>query len=315
MTTKRIRKLATVAATAALALQLFAGTSLAAKPNATSSGQSFDFAGSGWAGFSTTYNFLDNNIPKLFVELDVKGASSIGFVGATRNGNAVNACSKSGLVVKCQFNSVKNGETFALGVGAVPSADDVTAVAEWSTTGFVPGGNNSHGDAWDICVAGNIDCRVATAAQEFGYAAGTFYLVASRGSDQSGNFAAGFGNTSLATNQVVDKKTNPQAARLEGLPAGVFSDVDDQAILDTTTGFYIVKLHVDNGADHNFQLIIVYPNGTGTPTAYQHLDEAGTVIATYTACAKGDTTECFTWDPRKNTATINLPHNGGVRRA
>ena len=85
MTTKRIRKLATVAATAALALQLFAGTSLAAKPNATSNGASTDFAGNGWAGFSTTYVFKDNNIPRLYVELDVSGASSWAMTTSTPN--------------------------------------------------------------------------------------------------------------------------------------------------------------------------------------------------------------------------------------
>ena len=167
-----------------------------------------------------------------------------------------------------------------------------------------------------ICNAStDTDCRVAGDKDPFKYAKGVIYLVSSRVSDRGGNYALGFGNPTLATNQSVDKKKNPQAARLEGLPAGVLSDVDDQAALDSKTGFYTVKIHVDGGKAHDFRLIIIYPNGTNAPTAYQHLAEDGTtVLDTYNVCAQGETSECFVWNSKTYTATIYLPHNGSLRR-
>ena len=69
MNTKRIGKLATVAASAALTLQLFAGASLAAVPNATSTGAVLgEVGGDGYAGFTSAFTFSDNNLAKLYFE-------------------------------------------------------------------------------------------------------------------------------------------------------------------------------------------------------------------------------------------------------
>jgi hypothetical protein len=318
---KQIRKLATVAATAALALQLFAGATLAAVPDADFEGQSYDFAGTGWAGFATTLDYTDTStLAKLYLEIDVSGASSIGYVGASKNSNPVGGCSPSGTVVKCLFKTVRNGDSFTVEVGAVPASAttaNVTATGGWSSTGYVVGGNNSHGDSWPLCrVLTDTDCRQAPdapAEDAFGYPEKVVYLVASRGTDQGGNYSEGFGNKTLSTNQTVDKRTNPQAARLENLPAGVFASVNDQATFDDTTGFWKLEIHVLTDSDLPFDLVILYPKGTSAPTAYEHIADDGT-STTYTACAKGDTTECFEWSNKNSTATLHLPHNGGVRR-
>ena len=110
MNTKRIRKLATVAATAALTLQLFAGASLAAQPNASASGSTFgDFGGGGYAGFTTTFRYRDSSTAsKIFMEAKVTGGASIvsSLLTATRGTKDVSSsCSiqASPLAVECSF--------------------------------------------------------------------------------------------------------------------------------------------------------------------------------------------------------------------
>ena len=79
-------------------------------------------------------------------------------------------------------------------------------------------------------------------------------------------------------------------------------------------GFHDIELQVNGGADYNFVLLIVYPKGTTAPKEFQHYNGT-TLVGTYTACAKGDTTECFTWSNKNSTVTLYLPHNGTLRRS
>ena len=92
------------------------------------------------------------------------------------------------------------GETFAVTFAVKPAAaGDVTATGGWSSTGYVVGGNNSHGDAWGI--GGKTP-------------SGDRSLSLTATYNASGDFAGGFGNTTLTT----QASNNKQSAKLTGLP-------------------------------------------------------------------------------------------------
>ena len=294
MNTKRIGKLATVAASAALTLQLFAGVSSAAVPNATSSGAVLgDVAGDGWAGFTTSYTFSDNNIPKLFLEIDITNGASVPVFEATRNGDAAKCATVTATVIKCEFKSVRNGDEFSITLAVKPAtAADVTIIGGWSTTGYVVGGNNSHGDAWGIG-GKNASGQIMSLTAEY---------------NENGDYAAGFGNTSLTT----QASTNKQSAKLTGLPSGKYASVNDDGSTTLYGGFPEVDVVVNNGDPANFQLVITYPANTKAPTAYLHISSGE---QTYLECQKGaPKTNCFTWDKKAYAATLYLEHNGSLRR-
>ncbi|HET7829834.1 MAG TPA: hypothetical protein VFL03_09740, partial [Candidatus Limnocylindrales bacterium] len=255
MTTKRIRKLATVAATAALALQLFAGPASAAVPNATSSGSSLGaIGGDGWAGFTTSYTFQDNNIPKLFLEIDIVNGASVPQIDVTRNAKPANCGTVSATLIKCQFNSVKRNDTFNVTFAVEPaSAGDVTVQGGWSTTGYVEGGNNSHGDLWGIGGKAADGKQITS-------------LVARYNGD--GDYAAGWGNGSLSTKV----SNNKQSAKLSGLPANKWAAVND-AGGGSFGGFPAVDITVNGGAAANFTLEITYPKPTSAPKSYLHISD------------------------------------------
>ena len=294
MNTKRFRKPATVAATAALALQLFAGASLAAVPAGSSSGSVLgEVGGDGYAGFTTSFVFQDNNLAKLYFEADISNGASVPIFEATRGGRSV-GCSVTASVIKCEFKNVKFGETFAITFAIQPAtAADVIAAGGWSSTGYVVGGNNSHGDAWGI---GGKD------------ADGEQVMSLTAAYNADGNYSAGYGNTSLTTRAA----NNGQLAKLTGLPAGKWASVDDDASTTLYDGFPEVSINVNGGAPANFQLAIVYPKGTSAPKAIEHTSNFPT--ETYTACARGDTSDCFVWSNKTSTVTLYLSHNGTLRR-
>jgi hypothetical protein len=297
VTTKRIRKLATVAATAALAAQLFAGTTSAAVPNATSSGAALGaIGGDGWAGFTTSYTFQDNNIPKLYLEIDIVNGASVPQIDVTRNGGSAKCGTVNGALIKCQFNSVRRGDTFNVTFAVKPaSAGDVTVTGGWSTTGYVVGGNNSHGDAWGIGGRDASGNQITT-------------LVALYNGD--GDYAAGWGNGTLSTKV----SNNKQLAKLAGLPANKWASVNDNGSNTLYGGFPQVTIVVNGGEPANFQLSITYPKPTSAPQSYVHISGTGDQTDEYFLCARGQTVGCFTWDKKSYTATLNLAHNGSLRR-
>jgi hypothetical protein len=292
--TKRIGKLATVAASAALTLQLFAGASLAAVPNGSSTGQSLgDVGGDGWAGFTTSLSYDDTStLAKLYLEIDLTNSAGVPYFVATKNGNSVaNQCDVSASVILCTFKTVRNGDDFVVTLAVDPlAAGNVTASGNWSSTGFVPGGNQSHGDAWPI---GGPDSNT---------------LVAVYNAD--GDFSAGFGNTSLTT----QASNNKQSAKLTGLPAGKYASVNDNGGTDGV-GFSIINISVNGGAAEDFELVVTYPKNTQAPNSYFHFASTGYANTEYFLCAKGaEKVNCFTWDKKTYSATLYLQHNGSLRR-
>lgn len=312
MNKHHFRKLATIGATGALALQLFAGTTAAAVPNAGSDGFAYgDFAGDGWAGFSMSYSYDDSStLAKLYLEIDISGATAVKQFELTRGSTAIRGCSVSASVIKCEIRTVRSGDDFSATLVVEPSdtADEVRLEGGWSSTGYVPGGNNSHGDAWDLCVvaAGDLydGCDVDDDATT------TNDLVSSRTGD--GNVAAGFGNSSLNTS-TTDLGGNRQAASLKSLPNGKYAYVNDNA--GDGGEFPLVDISVNDGDPAPFQLVIVYPKGTGSPKSFEHVSE-GYDPATYLACQKGKTkVDCFEWSNKNSTVTLFLSHNGQLRRS
>ena len=293
---KQIRKLATVAATAALALQLFAGASSAAVPNGTSSGAVLgEIGGDGYAGFTTAFTFQDNNLAKLYFEADITNGASVPVFSATRNGDSVK-CSVTAAVIKCEFKNVKNGEQFAITFAIKPAAaDDVTAVGGWSSTGYVVGGNNSHGDAWGIGGKDSDGDQILSLTAEY---------------NPSGDYAAGFGNSTLSTKI----SNNKQSATLKRLPGQSWASVNDAGSTDLYGGFPEVTIEVPGDtASTTFDLEITYPKNTQAPKSYLHISD-GYSNTEYFVCGRGETVNCFTWNKKTYTATLYLEHNGGVRR-
>jgi hypothetical protein len=292
---KKIRKLAAVAATAALALQLFAGASSAAVPNATSVGGSYDFGGNGDAGFWTSYSFVDNNLSKLYLKIQITNGASLSYLNVTKNDvplNTKTACSTAtGSLIECLFKSISNTDDFKVEFAVKPiSAGDVTATGGWSSTGFVLGDNNSHGDSWDIADSETDDNTLVSAY------------------DSDPNHAAGFGNSSLATLA----SNNGQSAKLTGLPSGKYASVND-AGGDIYFGFAEIDIVVNGGLPADFTLAITYPKNTASPNGYLHITDGNS--QTYFLCVKNaEKVNCFDWDKKTATATLYLEHNGSLRR-
>jgi hypothetical protein len=315
---QQFRKLATVGAAAALSLQLLAGVASAAVPSADSFGESFgSYGGDGWAGFSTSLSYTDSStLAKLYLEVDVTGGDAVKYFSVTKEGGPIagNPCSYSSapITIKCLFKTVRNGDDFNLtfAVTGASTATRVTATGGWSSTGFVLGGNNSHGDSWPLCDVGNPGCVVA-GPSDATYDEGTIYLESVR--DDDANHASGFGNLSLSTSGAFSSN-NPQVAKLANLPPGKYASVNDAGA--NVGPFPDINIDVNGGSaldgTDTFQLVIVYPKGTNSPSSYEHVTSG----QTYTACARNATKfECFDWSNKNNTVTLYLRHNGTLRRS
>ena len=93
MNTKRIGKLATVAASAALTLQLFAGASAAAVPNGSRRRAVVRNVGAATGGRRSRPLRLrtdSSTLSKLYLEIDIDNGASVSLFAATKNGNPVN---------------------------------------------------------------------------------------------------------------------------------------------------------------------------------------------------------------------------------
>jgi hypothetical protein len=290
---QQFRRLATVGAAAALSLQLLAGVASAAVPSAQVGGSAYgSFTSGGYAGFSASYTLTDSGtLSKLYMEADITGGASVPVLLVTRDGASAKGCEVQAtpLAVKCTFKTVRSGEVVNIrfGVNPLATASAVSTEPLWSGSGFVTGGNQSHGDSWSSGV-----------------------LTSSRSTNP--DLAAGFGNLTLTTK--ADFSSNNQYAKLQNLPSGVYASVDDNTggIVD---GFAAILLSVNDGGPATFQLLVTYPNGVGAPDYFTHVS-AGYPTATYYACAKNATkVNCFDWSNKANTITLYLTHNGSIRRS
>jgi hypothetical protein len=262
-------------------------------PTAQVGGSSYGgYANGGYAGFTATFKLTDSSsLSKLFLEADITGGTSVPILIAKKNGADVNGCSvqSSPLAVKCSFKTVRPNDTFVITYAVNPSASvsAVTTLGLWSTSGFVTGGNNSHGDTWSS------GARESTRST-------------------SPDVAAGFGNLTLSTKP--DFASNRQYAKLQSLPANVYASVDDNsgAVIN---GFQAILLSVAGGAPATFQVLVSYPNGVGAPDFFTHVSD-GYPTATYYACAKNaPKVDCFDWSKQTRTVTLYLSHNGSIRRS
>jgi hypothetical protein len=307
----RMARLATGVATAALLATALAVPATAAVPAATSGGSTYgQFGGDGYAGFSLDYTLTDTStLAKLFLEVDISGAASVKLFSVTLNGSSVKGCQQpTAAGFTCDFKTVRTNDTFHIDLALQPlaGADVVALSGGWSSSGYVTGGNNSHGDAWDLCQIGQDGCIDGDPNDP----AMLNVLTSTRNS--SVDAAAGFGNKTLST--ASDFGTNNQAATLLNLPAGKYASVNDNFAPDAS-GFPIIELTVNNGALATFQLQIFYPKGTKAPSSYIHTSD-NYPTETYYECQKGSPkVSCFTWEQKSNTAVLYLLHNGGVRRS
>ena len=281
------RKLATVGAAAALSLQLLSGVASAAVPNASSDGSTYgSFAGDGFAGFALSYHYADSStLAKLYLKINIAGGEAIETFNITRDGSDVKGCSVSATLITCQVKTVRTGDDFdiLLVVKPTATATEVRLTNGWSSTGFVEGGNNSHGDSWDLCQAGQLGCEVdadpATLNQ----------LVSSRTGDD--NTAAGFGNLSLNTS-TTNLGGNGQAASLKNLPNGKYAYVNDNGVV--AGNYRQIDLIVNGGETVASQELPTHhrvpeghPYGPTRTCTTSTLDRSGHLVLTdtYTACA------------------------------
>lgn len=291
MRTNLMRVVAAVAVAAILAGQ-FATAALAKVPEATATSTTFgDFGGNGDAGFSATLQYTaKSTASKVYLNVAITGGVSVPLLSVTRKGVPTDDCVvvSSPLAIRCLFKLVRAGDTLSV-VYAVRPQTDVAAVsadAEWSTTGYVSGGNNSHGDAWQD--------GVRTAKR-----------------NPSPNFAGGFGNRVLSTTGVPGAG-NPQVASLLDLPEGRYASIDDDAG-PTGTDYPLIVIRVNDGKPAPFRVQIKYPDGP-KPVSFVHVSD-GYEDAEYFRCVHGQPlVNCFTFDKATKTATIYLLHNGSLRR-
>ena len=324
MRTNLMRVVAAVAVAAILAGQ-FATAALAKVPEATATSTTFgDFGGNGDAGFSATLQYTaKSTASKVYLNVAITGGVSVPLLSVARKGVPTDDCVvvSSPLAIRCLFKLVRAGDTLSV-VYAVRPQTDVAAVsadAEWSTTGYVSGGNNSHGDAWQD--------GVRTAKR-----------------NPSPNFAGGFGNRVLSTSGVPGAG-NPQVASLLDLPEGRYASIDDDGYArgsghhpdegsyayhrsfhpgivtvesdsdasPTGTDYPLIVIRVNDGTPAPFRVQIKYPDGP-KPVSFVHVSD-GYEDAEYFRCVHGQPlVNCFTFDKATKTATIYLLHNGSLRR-
>lgn len=283
------RKLATVGAAAALSLQLVAGVASAAVPAGDASASTtYDFAGGGNAGFVTRFKFNGSNLSKLYLNAPITGGAAVPLLLVSKNGSASNACSvqASPLAVNCSFGKTKGGDEFIVQLAVTPAAGAaaVSTTPAWTSSGNVPGGNNSHGDLW------------------------TPGLLTAHGSS-SPDLSAGFGNLTLSTKP--DFGSNKQYAKLQNLPANKYASVNDNA--GANGDFPIIELSVNGGSAATFQLLITY-NSTKAPKSFTHTSPAYPTVV-YCPCKNNPKSDCFDWSAATRTVTLYLSHNGSIRRS
>jgi len=313
----RISRITSIGAAALLALGLLPGVASAALPTAVVTQGSLlaQYSAGNDAGFSGSLTNADTStLSRLYLEIDTTGVGALTYIRATVNGAVVaSACDQPGdpLPIDCQFRRVRPGDTVAVVVGVTPDGTLARAHYTWATTGFGSGGgDNSHGDTWEVRNADLSD----------------FYSEASLSSDP--NFAGGFNESSIQT-EIAVSALNPQGARLANLPAAVPASVQDniaegsnpdstcpetEPLCQGTFGDW-VEVSVADGQVFGtvFQIQIVYYSGT--PKAFVHRDSSGQLVE-IGPCPKKNPASgapCFTWSSRTDTATIYTFQNGNYK--
>ncbi|HET9540773.1 MAG TPA: hypothetical protein VFQ46_09260 [Candidatus Limnocylindria bacterium] len=109
-------------------------------------------------------NVGGSNISKLF--LTARTAAAFDSVTVINDGNTAGSCGAgpgAGIALQCKWKPFKPGAStrVRLILTAPASGSSLPVNFEWSSTGFVPGGNNSHGDLFtkndSAAVNGDID--------------------------------------------------------------------------------------------------------------------------------------------------------------
>ena len=272
MNTKRIGKLATVAASAALTLQLFAGASSAAVPNAHVDGAVLGYVGGdGWAGLHDyVHVHRHQHLAKLYLEIDVVGRVAdrchVRRHEERQLGRRLHR--RPARSIKCMFKTVANGDVHCRG--------HVRA----STPATRPGRRHRRGR--------QLEPRRATIRTVATAATGDAWGDRRQGlrhgdrssprrdlQRQGGTTPAASATSTLSHDQTVtEQHAGPRS--LTGLPSGKSARVNDDGGATLYGGFSAIDISVDGGnVGHDFQLVITYPKNTQAPKSYVHLASAG----------------------------------------
>jgi hypothetical protein len=246
-----------------------------------------------------------SNISKLFLTARTNAAFD-SFI-LTNTGNTKGSCSGGpggGVALRCSWKPFKPGATtrVLLILTAPASGNSLPVNFEWSSTGFVAGGNNSHGDLFtkndSVALNGDVD-----------------------------NFAGRWiklGSTNLVvqTNQDLGEG-NPQSTKVhapkDGIPVTVAEDDD---ISDCTDYFgeentcfgQAAILNVNNGEtfDDAFTVVLVYA-GVFPYAQFIHFPDNGDPEE-LAECGEVPEAPCFQLDvdyeANTTTATLYLLENG-----
>jgi hypothetical protein len=146
-----------------LAVSLAGGmltTALAAPAPLLVSGTDYSPVVISWGGIGVFHVKAENdpnqtsNISQLYLT-ELSGASVYGYADANKDGTALPAnpwCSAIGTPLTCSFGSLAPGEwvEFTVALVAPTSVSSWPVDFEYSTSGYVTGKNQSHGDKWDV---------------------------------------------------------------------------------------------------------------------------------------------------------------------
>jgi hypothetical protein len=310
-----MRRLVGGAAAGLLIAATFLGTTapaFAAVPTGSATNEAIpaQFSAGSNVGFRTSFDEQDtSSLSKLYLVLNVTGASSNFYVSATLNGGTVAKACTLGIPVTCTFKTVRPGDHVVVTAGFSVAANTTTVTGDgiWSTSGASTrdGGGTSHGDTW---------------ADPNGAAASTF--------SSDVNFGGGFSvsnGTEIANGQAVST-LNRQATKLLGLPAGVAATVldgststGDCGTIDCSSAFgEWSEVTVGDGQTFGspFQIVITYYQGKPAGFVHRYGSAPNYSYELVGPCPKKNpagAAPCFTWDARTSQATILTFHNGSWR--
>ena len=314
---RTVRLPATISLTLALALGALAAPALVtAKPAPLQFGVGTDFdttkttgarpqmvsPGSTVAFEVWARNIGGSNISKLF--LTARTAAAFDSVTVINDGNTAGSCGAGpggGVALQCKWKPFKPGAStrVRLILTAPASGSSLPVNFEWSSTGFVPGGNNSHGDLFtkndSAAVNGDIDSFAGRWVK------------------------AGSANLVVQTNPNLSNG-NPQSTKImaptSGIPvtAGEDSNLSDcQEFFDGCFGQASV-LNVNDGAifPGGFTVEVVY-KGKFPYAEFVHFFDDGT-FEELEECGETPAAPCFQadvdWYAKTTTVTFYLLENG-----
>jgi hypothetical protein len=200
------------------------GTALAAIPKVGTTGTNLSPAfvsNGGLAAFTVTATDNDTSTLAQFFLTEVTGAT-VYAVNSYLDGvqYVPNACTTGGQL-ECAFGQVKPNQTVSVTVAFVtPSGSKWTPDFEFSTTGYVLGKNNSHGDAFPVVS----DCSDPSSP-----ACLTVQLTNGNG-DKAGSYVWNSSQSSVADAGI--SKNNPQSTALVLNSFGFGATVEDGSVIN-----------------------------------------------------------------------------------